>query len=111
MQTKDTKTLVNFRAPSDALSAFDDACRLSGSTRTYVLNALMLRFTEYAAVKIPKQIAEQRGFGKTLRAAVERSSGQRLALAQQNGQSALRRHPRRSFTEFLADDPLLGKRS
>lgn len=105
------KPLVNFRVSLGTLNAFDDACRLAGSSRTDILTRLMKAYTEISAQSLPKQLAEERRSFKTLRAAVERASIKKRALEQQTGQSAFRGRPRKSFTEFLAADPFLENRS
>lgn len=105
-----TKTLVNFRTDTIGLDAFDDACRLSGYTRTLVLNQLMRDFTTKAAGSIPKQIAEERRLYKTLRAAVERAEQRKRALEPKTARSTFRHRPRKGFAEFIADDPIVGKR-
>ena len=110
MNTTNTRTLVNFRTDTIGLDAFDDACRLSGFTRTLVLNRMMRDFTAKAAGSIPKRIAEEQRVYKSLRAAVERSQQRKRALDTKIVQSALRQRPRKGFAEFIADDPIFGKR-
>jgi len=105
-----TKTLVNFRIFQAYLKPFDDACRLSGLTRTQVLNRMIRDFTATAAATIPNRIAEERRFGKTLKAAVERAIDRKRALTPATGGSAFKSQERRKFSEFLAADPILVKR-
>lgn len=107
----ETKTLVNFRALGSALTAFDDACCLSGKTRTQVLIELMRNFTNECASTIPAQIAEEQRSGKALRAAVERAYDDLRVSRPKSPESPLRGRHRLKFTEFIGDDPQLGKRS
>ena len=101
MEITKPKTLVNFKASEASLRAFDDACYLSGSTRTQILNKLIIAFTANAAATMPRQISEQHRFGKTLRAAVKRSNERKRALTQHNADSAVRTVPRKKFSAFL----------
>jgi len=105
-----TKTLVNFRTTETSLTAFDDACVLSGKTRTQVLIELMRDFTNKCASIIPAQIAEDQRSGKALRAAVERAYDDLRVPQPKSSESTLRSRQRLKFTEFIADDPVVGKR-
>lgn len=105
------KTLVNFRAYEASLHAFDDACYLSGKTRTQVLNELMRDFTAETASIIPARIAEEQRSGNTLRAAVERAYDDLRVSPPKSSQSTLRSRSRLKFSEFIAGDPVVGKRS
>ena len=109
MKSKEIKNLVNFRLENVALRAFDDACTLSGSTRTAVLGKLIREFTAKAAGTIPKRIAEQKRSFKALRAAVERAHNRERADDPKSGLSALRARPLKRFAEFIADDPIGGR--
>ena len=111
MTNDNQKTLVNFRIESIALSAFDDACRLSGSTRTQILNRLIRSYTAEAAITMPKQIAEEQRSFKALRAAVQRAHERHRADERKSGQSTLRARSMKGFAEFIANDPIVGKRS
>ena len=109
MRITGTRTLVNFRADTDVLKAFDNACSLASRTRTQTLNDLMRGFTVKAASKMPKQIAEEKRSYKALRAAVERAYERHRADGSKSGQSPFRTRPRKGFAEFIADDPIVGK--
>ena len=111
MKPNNIRTLVNFRLDNASLKAFDDACVLSGSTRTAVLGTIIREFTARAAGTIPKQITEERKVYKTLRAAVERAEQRKRALEPKTAGSPFRRRSRKSFAEFLADDPEAGERA
>ena len=111
MKPKDEKTLVNFRVASEPLNAFDDACRLAGSTRTDILVRLLKSYTEVSADQLPKKLAEERRSFKTLKSAVRSAERRRRALTPLKPFSALRARPRQSLTSFLNDDMLSAKRS
>lgn len=112
MQTMrdNTKTLVNFRINDTSLLAFDDACVLSGKTRTQVLIELMRDFTNECAAIIPARIAEDQRSGSALRIAVERLYDDLRVPQPKPAGSTLRSRQRLKFTEFIADDPVVGKR-
>lgn len=110
MSSEIIKTLVNFRIESIAIHAFDNACRLSGQTRTQVLNDVIRDFTVKAADLLPKQIAEERRSFKALKNAVERAYVQKRALALKDDQSPVRPRPMKSFAQFIANDPIVKKR-
>lgn len=99
------KTLVNFRIDASVLSAFDNACYLTGSNRTQILRQLISTFTAEAGATLPKQISEQKSFEKALKNAVRRSLEKKRALAPPNTETTLRTVPRRSFTEFINQKP------
>ena len=46
------KTLVNFRVDASVLSAFDNACYLTGSNRTQILRQLISTFTAEAGATL-----------------------------------------------------------
>lgn len=100
MEIAKPKTLVNFKASEASLRAFDDACYLSGSTRTQILNKLMVAFTSETASTMPKQISEQRRKARTLRTAVKRSFERKRALAHQNTRSPVRTVPLKDKPRF-----------
>ena len=110
MKSNNIRTLVNFRLDYVTLKAFDDACRLSSSTRTAVLGKLIREFTAKAADTIPKQVTENEKVYKTLRAAVRRSEQRKRAVEPKRPQSTADRLPRKSFAEFLIDHPITGPR-
>ena len=110
MKANNIRTLVNFRLDYATLKAFDDACALSGSTRTAILGTLIREFTAKAADTIPEQMTEQRRVYTTLRAAVRRAEQRKRVVEPKPAQSALRHRPTKSFTEFLIDDPIVRKR-
>ena len=107
MKIDNIRTLVNFRLDSVTLKAFDDACKLSGSTRTAVLRRLIRAFTAKTAGSIPKQIVQERKVYKTLRTAVERAERRKRALEPESAGSAFRHRPRKGFAEFIANHPVL----
>ena len=99
------KTLVNFRVDASVLSAFDNACYLTGSNRTQILRQLISTFTAEAGATLPKRISEQKSFEKALKNAVRRSLEKKRALTPPNTETTLRTVPRRSFTEFINQKP------
>ena len=111
MKISNIRTLVNFRLDSVTLKAFDDACSLSGSTRTAVLRRLIRAFTAKTAGSIPKQIVQERKVYKTLRTAVERAERRKRTLEPETAGSAFRHRPRKGFAEFIAGDPIVAERS
>ena len=111
MKDNNLRTLVNFRLEIATLKAFDDACRLTDSSRTAILGALVREFTATAASSFPSQIRESRRVHKTLRAAVERAEQRTRALEPKTAGSTFTNRPRKSFAAFIADDPIIKKRS
>lgn len=100
------KPLVNFRVSLVLINAFDDACRLAGSTRTDILIRLMKSYIEVSADQLPKQLAEERQSIKTLKNAVRRVEQRRRASAHQKAGSPLRAVPKPSFTGIRASVPV-----
>ena len=110
MKANNIRTLVNFRLDNVTLEAFDNACTLSGSTRTGILGKLIREFTAKAADTIPKQVTENQKVYKTLRAAIRRAEQRKRAVEPKRPQPTADRLPRKSFTEFLIDHPITGQR-
>ena len=111
MELETDKKLVNFRISDRRLRPFDQACRLSGVTRTQALNEMIINFTSVTAASMPQKLTEERRSVRAIKNAVERLNQKTRPMEPADVGSGLRGRLKRRFSDFLVDDPITGQRS
>lgn len=111
MELETEKKLVNFRVSDRRLRPFDQACRLSGVTRTQALNEMIISFTLATAALMPQKLTEERLSVRALKTAVRGLNQKKQPMEPADVGSGLRGRLKRRFSDFLADEPITGQRS
>jgi hypothetical protein len=101
-------SLVNFRINRTTLKPFDDACRLSGLTRTQVLTSLTRGYAAKAATSIPEQLAESERVGTVLKNALEGASNRKRAMIPVDDEATFSGREIRNFSGFVTPGPIWG---